>query len=177
MTALLAGDPRVAQDHAAARPAAAGRGPGRGLAHLGDDAQRTAVSKQPLAGRLHLQWVRQWPRLTTAWPDQTQMTFDRAYEPVVKGSTMFVGSPRSDTLTALDTRPGRSSGRTRPMARSASPRWSGKTSVYFVSDDGYLYCLDAADGRLDWKFRGGPADRRVLGNARLISTWPAAARR
>src|SRR5205823_6152155 len=49
--------------------------------------------------------------------------------------------------------------------------WKGK--LYFSSDDGYLYCLNAAKGDLVWKFRGGPSDRRILGNERLISTWPA----
>ena len=28
-------------------------------------------------------------------------------------------------------------------------------------------------GKLSWKFRGGPSDRKILGNKRLISTWPA----
>ena len=29
------------------------------------------------------------------------------------------------------------------------------------------------DGSLVWRFRGGPSDRKLLGNERLISTWPA----
>ena len=37
---------------------------------------------------------------------------------------------------------------------------------FFVADDGYLYCLDADSGELLWKFRGGPSDRKVLGNER-----------
>ncbi len=41
------------------------------------------------------------------------------------------------------------------------------------SDDGYLYCLAERDGRLLWKHRGGPSDRKVLGNERMISLWPA----
>ena len=36
-----------------------------------------------------------------------------------------------------------------------------------------MYCLQGADGKLLWKFRGGPSDRKILGNERLISTWPA----
>ena len=45
--------------------------------------------------------------------------------------------------------------------------------IYFTSDDGYLYCLSADKGKLQWKFRGGPNDRKILGNNRLVSTWPA----
>ncbi|MCD6288663.1 MAG: PQQ-binding-like beta-propeller repeat protein, partial [Candidatus Hydrogenedentes bacterium] len=44
--------------------------------------------------------------------------------------------------------------------------------VYFGSDDGYVYCLDAADGRLIWKYRAGPSDERVIGNGHMISLWP-----
>ena len=45
--------------------------------------------------------------------------------------------------------------------------------LLFVSDDGHLYCLDALTGALIWKLRGGPSERKVLGNHRLVSTWPA----
>ncbi|KKL11907.1 hypothetical protein LCGC14_2541080, partial [marine sediment metagenome] len=36
-----------------------------------------------------------------------------------------------------------------------------------------LYALSTDDGRLLWKRRGGPDDRSVLGNGRIISKWPA----
>mgnify|MGYP002476918242 CR=1 FL=1 len=58
------------------------------------------------------------------------------------------------------------------MTPSASWSWS-RYSVFVASDDGLLYCLDAADGRLQWKFRGGPRNELVLGNERAISRWPA----
>ncbi len=44
--------------------------------------------------------------------------------------------------------------------------------VFFGSDDGFLYCLDAKSGELKWKFRAGPKDRRLPGNGRIISRWP-----
>jgi outer membrane protein assembly factor BamB len=55
--------------------------------------------------------------------------------------------------------------------RFAPALWEEK--VYFVADDGWLRCLSLDDGRLLWSFRGGPSDRRVLGNERLVSMWPA----
>jgi hypothetical protein len=45
--------------------------------------------------------------------------------------------------------------------------------VYAVSDDGHLYCLEAETGTLRWKVNGGPAKRLIVGNDRLVSTWPA----
>ena len=137
------------------------------------DAQRTASSDQKLADQLHLQWVRKLPPLEVAWPDQDMMWFDRQYEPIVAGQTMFVGSSRTDSVTAYDTRSGGRlwEFRAEGPIRFAPVVHSGK--LYVASDDGHMYCLGAADGRLVWKHRGGPSNRRVLGNERLISLWPA----
>src|SRR5205823_11870477 len=55
--------------------------------------------------------------------------------------------------------------------RYAPAGW--RDDVYFTSDDGHLYCLEVATGKLRWKVPGAPRDRRILGNGRLISTWPA----
>jgi len=44
--------------------------------------------------------------------------------------------------------------------------------VYFGSDDGCVYCLDAQNGSLIWKYRAGPSDEKVIGNGRMISLWP-----
>lgn len=137
------------------------------------DANRSAASPHPLLEVLHLQWTRQYPALRPAWPDQPKMQFDAAYEPIVLGKTLFVGSPCHDCVTALDTRTGEQKWRffTDGPIRFAPVAW--ERSVYFTSDDGHLYCVDAEKGTLVWKFRGAPADRRILGNERLISTWPA----
>jgi WD40 repeat protein len=137
------------------------------------DAQRTAATPQRLAEQLHLHWTRELPRLTLAWPDQPKLVFDRAYEPIVLGSTLFVGSSRTDSLLAFNTRTGalRWTFHADGPIRFAPAGWEGK--IYFTCDDGHLYCLDADTGKLLWKFRGGPSERKILGNQRLISTWPA----
>jgi outer membrane protein assembly factor BamB len=137
------------------------------------DAARSAASPQQLPARLHLQWIRVYPPLTPAWPDQPKLQFDAAYEPVVAGKSLFVASSRTDSVTALDIATGAERWRffADGPVRFAPAVWEDR--VYFVCDDGHLYCLDAEKGTLRWKVRGGPADRRILGNGRLISTWPA----
>lgn len=137
------------------------------------DANRSAATTQELAPDLHLQWVREYPALAPAWPDEPRMRFDVCYQPVVKGKMIFVNSPRSDSVFALDTDSGAAKWRfyADGPVRFAPVAWQDK--VYFVSDDGYLYCLRAADGKLLWKFRAAPSERKVLGNGRLISMWPA----
>src|SRR4051794_26456966 len=70
------------------------------------DAGRSAATDQELAATLFLQWSRELPPLRPAWPDQPAMQFDAAYNPVVLGGTLFVGSPRQDSVVALDVRTG-----------------------------------------------------------------------
>jgi len=137
------------------------------------DAQRSAASSDELPAQLSLLWSRQLPRLKPAWPDQPKMQFDAAYEPIVAGQRMFVGSSLDGSITAYDTRTGAELWRhfADGPVRFAPLAWQEK--LFFVSDDGYLYCLRTEDGSLVWRFRGGPSDRKILGNERLISMWPA----
>jgi len=140
------------------------------------DANRSASSPQELPNKLYLQWVREYPQLNQAWEDplnQDLMQFDKVYEPVVLGKTLFVGSSANDRLTAIDTETGTEKWVYYADGPVRFPPIAHKGRIYFVSDDGYLYCLKAEDGKLIWRFRGGPNDRRILGNERLISTWPA----
>jgi hypothetical protein len=104
------------------------------------------------------------------------LAYDASYEPVVSGNTMFVPSMVTDSVTALDARTGDQRWRffAEGPVRFAPVAW--KDRVYFVSDDGYLYCLDADEGSLCWRFRGLPEDRserKVLGHGRLVSLYPA----
>jgi len=139
-----------------------------------NDVGHGASTTQELSEDLQLQWVRQMPTPRAAWPiAQHKLQFDLSYEPVVLGKLIFVPSMISDKVTAFDTETGEETWRfyAGGPVRFAPVAWQGK--LYVVSDDGYLYCLDAITGELMWKFRGGPSEYRVLGNERLISMWPA----
>src|SRR5262249_11355207 len=137
------------------------------------DVHRSAASPHDLPARLGLLWVRELPPLKPAWPDQPKMQFDSVYDPIVAGKTLFVASSRTASVTAYDTETGDEKWRfhTDGPVRFAPAGWEGR--LYFVCDDGHLYCVDADRGTLLWKVRGGPSDRKILGNERLISTWPA----
>ncbi len=137
------------------------------------DAGRGAASPDELPQDLHLQWVRQLPQPRPAWPDsQPWLQFDLSYSPVAAGKRLVVPSMITDSVTAYDTQTGQQQWRfyAGGPVRLAPILDHGK--VYFGSDDGYLYCLDGSQGTLLWRTRGGPSDRKVLGNQRLISTWP-----
>lgn len=148
--------------------------------HAGDwpmwryDAGCSAVSPHALPEGLKLHWVRQLPESQPAWPaSQPKLQFDRFYQPVVMGHRLFVGSNVNDSVAAYDTRSGNELWRffTEAPVRFAPVTANGK--VYAISDDGFLYCLNAESGALLWKVNGGPTRRPIIGNDRLVSTWPA----
>ena len=138
------------------------------------DIGHSASTPEELPRDLQLQWVRRLPQPYTAWPiSQHKLQFDRSYEPVVMDKLIFVPSMVRDNVTAFDTETGEEKWHfyTSGPVRFAPVAWEGK--LYVVSDDGYLYCLDAVTGRPLWTFRSGPSEYKVLGNERLISMWPA----
>ena len=140
------------------------------------DAYRSAASPEVLAPQLFRQWTRQYAPRVQVWDDPLNhdlMPYDKAFEPVVLGARMFVGFNDTDKVVALDLRSGAElwAFYTDGPVRFPPVAWQEK--IYFTSDDGYLYCVSAGDGKLLWKFRGGPSDRKVLGNQRVISAWPA----
>ena len=154
-----------------------------GSARAGDwpmykkDAHRSSVSDEALDLPMRAAWVyraAQPPR--PAWPEpvkvMNRLEFDYAFQPVIAGGLVCFGSSADDTVRALDAATGAAKWRftTGGPVRLAPQIAGGK--VYFASDDGYAYCVTAADGKLAWRFRAAPADERVIGNERMICRWP-----
>ncbi|HOX39674.1 MAG TPA: PQQ-binding-like beta-propeller repeat protein [Candidatus Brocadiia bacterium] len=137
------------------------------------DAGRSASTPEELPKDMSLQWVRHYKPLKPAWPDEKRMVFDHAYQPISAGGLLFIGSSANNSVVALDVKDGAEKWRfyADGPVRFAPVFWSGK--LYFACDDGYLYCLKADSGETAWKFRGGPAERKILGNQMLVSSWPA----
>lgn len=146
------------------------------------DSGRTAASPDGLPAELQLLWTRSGEPRVQAWDDPLNldlMTYDRLFEPIVLDGRMFVGYSDRDKLVAIDTATGKElwSFFTDAPVRLPPVGWQGR--VLFTSDDGRLYCVDAESGTLQWQFFGGPrssgnfSNRRVIGNQRLISAWPA----
>jgi len=143
----------------------------------GHDAQRSGVTTEKLAFPLVSVWAylpSQPPR--PAWPrpirEFNRMDFDYAPQPVIAGGRVYFGSTADDTVRALDLATGEIKWRftTGGPIRFAPQIATGR--AYVTSDDGYLYCLDAATGKEVWKFRGALKDDQLVGNGRMISRWP-----
>jgi outer membrane protein assembly factor BamB len=140
----------------------------------GGDASRSGYTAGELPGNLSLRWVHHARHAPMpAWPRSDRQPFDRVAHPVIAASLLFFGSSADGAVRALDTATGQERWAyfTDAPVRFAPVVW--KDRLFVVSDDGFLYCLAAADGRLLWKKRGGPDERMILGNDRMVSCWPA----
>ncbi len=140
------------------------------------DAGRTASSPNELPDNLYLQWTKKYSERDQVWDDPLNndlMQFDKVFEPIAIGNTLYMGFNDQDKVIALDSRSGKELWSYYADAPVRLPITFNNNRIYFTSDDGHLYCISASKGELIWKFRGGPANRKMLGNKRLISTWPA----
>ena len=143
----------------------------------GYDAARSEGVALDIEESLHLHWVRQLPEPKPAWrpqrDDRDKLHFDWSYTPIVMGEHVLVASMVTDSVTAYDLDSGEKRWRfyANGPVRVAPAGWQDK--VYFVSDDGHLYCVDLTTGTLRWSFAAGPTAQHWLGNERIISFWAA----
>ncbi len=139
------------------------------------DAQRSGATAHALPAQLVQAWSRELGRPDPAFDYHFRLCADEANEPLAANGVLFVPSNTTDGVTAYDLGTGAERWRfiTEGPVRFAPVVESG--SVFFGSDDGYVYAVDAADGALKWKTRAAPDDRqdhRMLVNDRLCSRWP-----
>ena len=138
------------------------------------DASRSGYTSETIPNQLRQRWAFRLPSgPRIAWPNSERMEYDRAFQPIIVGDLVLFGSSADDQVYAIEAQSGRVKWRffTGGPVRFAPVAW--KDRVFVVSDDGHLYALALADGKVLWKHRAGPAGRQVLGNERMISHWPA----
>lgn len=102
--------------------------------------------------------------------------YDACFHPVSDGQRVYFGSSSTDTLYAANLSDGSIDWTYIASAPIRLAPTFDQGRVYFGCDDGFAYCLDAADGSLQWRFN--PADslnlesRHMIHNNRLISYFP-----
>ncbi|HAP08618.1 MAG TPA: hypothetical protein DCR20_12390, partial [Planctomycetaceae bacterium] len=140
------------------------------------DAGRTAAGTTELPTQLQHSWTIKAPARIQAWDDPLNldlMPYDRLFEPIVISNRLIVPFSDTDRVCAFDTSTGQQLWSFVTDGPVRLPPAATAQHVCFVSDDGCLYCVDVASGKLRWKFLAAPGTRRIVGNQRLISTWPA----
>ncbi|MBM4022561.1 MAG: hypothetical protein FJ284_10060, partial [Planctomycetes bacterium] len=99
-------------------------------------------------------------------------TSDHAFHAVIASGRVLFGSSADDSVHCLDAADGRPLWRHHAGGPVRMPPAVHDGLVYAGSDDGFVRCLRLADGAEVWRRRIGPEDRRLPGNARMISRWP-----
>jgi outer membrane protein assembly factor BamB len=96
----------------------------------------------------------------------------RITPPVAGDGMVLVAAVDEHAVIALGAADGKERWRFTAGGRVDTPPTVYDGTVLFGSCDGYAYCLNAKDGRLVWRFRAAPQDRRIAVRGQLESKWP-----
>ncbi len=92
--------------------------------------------------------------------------------PVVADGKLLVASVHTHSINALDAATGKELWSFTAGGRIDSPPTIWRGRALFGSADGHVYCLNAADGRLMWRYRAAPEDQRMMALEQVESVWP-----
>lgn len=147
------------------------------------DNQRSGITAEPLAPPLRRQWEYQPPFPPAAGWDPpvngyfvlknaSMVSDDDSFRVTAAGDAAYFASSAENLVYAVEA----VTGKVRwTFATNAPPRYAPAVAngkVYFGSDDGVAWCLNAADGSVVWSVNAAPTGLRMLGQGRLISVWP-----
>jgi outer membrane protein assembly factor BamB len=88
------------------------------------------------------------------------------------GGFVFVADRAGQQVHALDAKTGDIRWTFAAGGPVSAPPTVHEGFCYFGCQDGWVYCVNATDGRLAWRFRAAPMERRIVCEGRLESAWP-----
>ncbi|MHC4519351.1 MAG: PQQ-binding-like beta-propeller repeat protein [Planctomycetota bacterium] len=121
------------------------------------DARRTGTTPCAVSPQLSMRWE---------VPLKTGLT-----PPVVASERVFVAAKDEHTLHAMDIADGRKVWQFTADGRIDSPPTIHTGLVLLGCADGYVYCLQASDGKLVWRFRAARTESLIVAGGQLESPW------
>ena len=92
-----------------------------------------------------------WPSPQVGWGELPKLDFDDATHAAIAGDVVYFGSAVDHGVHALDAQTGRQALDVLHRGPGAAGPTVADGRVYAGSDDGLVYCLQAADGRPVWR--------------------------
>ncbi len=92
--------------------------------------------------------------------------------PVAAAHRVFVAVPDEHRVISLDAKTGELRWSFTAGGRVDLPPTIDGGLCLFGSHDGWLYCLNADDGELAWRFRAAPHESRIMAYGQIESPWP-----
>jgi len=122
------------------------------------DAARSGFNPSPVSPNLKESWtVRFGSKLT---------------QPVCAGGKVFVAAVDRHTVHAIDADSGEASWQFTAGGRIDSSPTLHNGTVLFGCADGYVYCLNAEDGALAWRYLVAFTEKRIVSYEQVESAWP-----
>jgi len=103
----------------------------------------------------------------------TPKTATRPTAPVTAGGLVFI-SGADGIVRAVDSVTGKQRWQAYTGGAVRMPPTISDSRALVGSGDGWVYALEAQTGRLLWRFRAAPVERKIPVYGSLLSTWPAA---
>ena len=122
------------------------------------DAARSGFQNLPAPQRVIAEWTQQFEPPVTA--------------PVVAAGRVFFAQTDHHTLYAISAEDGSRIWDFVAEGRIDSPPTIHGGACVFGTRNGVVYCLNASDGALRWRFRAGPQHRLLFADEQLESIWP-----
>lgn len=108
--------------------------------------------------------------LATQWRVPSPDTSVPTQALTVNGQLILAGN--NGVIRCLDQKDGKEQWTYHAGGRITFPPTVNDSRVYAGCSDGYVYCLAIANGKLLWRLRAAPADRRMFVYDDLMSRWP-----
>jgi len=103
----------------------------------------------------------------------TPMTAAHPTAPVTAGGLVFI-SGDNGIVQAVNSATGMQQWKAYTGGAVRIPPTIWNDRAFVSSGDGWVYAFEAVTGRLLWRFRAAPAERKIPVYGSLLSTWPAA---
>ena len=92
--------------------------------------------------------------------------------PIAAAGMIYAAEKDTHTVFAVSTKDGTRSWSFMAGGRVDSPPAYALGRVVFGARDGYVYCLNARDGALCWRYLSAAQDKRIFNFEQLESVWP-----